>query len=93
LTETCPDKRLQLVGIDYKECADNARRFLGRYGNPFGIVASTGNGPRLDRWVFTACRKPSWWGAGTATISTSWSFRSRLTTSTLYEAEIDKGLK
>jgi len=29
------DKRIQLVGINYKDGADNARRFLNRYGNPF----------------------------------------------------------
>ena len=29
------DKRIQLVGINYKDAADNARRFLYRYGNPF----------------------------------------------------------
>src|ERR1700682_209687 len=32
------DKRLQIVGINYKDAADNARRFLGRYGNPYAIV-------------------------------------------------------
>ena len=29
------DKRIQLVGINYKDAPDNARRFLNRYGNPF----------------------------------------------------------
>jgi cytochrome c biogenesis protein CcmG/thiol:disulfide interchange protein DsbE len=29
------DKRIQLVGINYKDTPDNARRFLNRYGNPF----------------------------------------------------------
>ncbi len=38
LTELARDKRLQIVGINYKDAPDNARRFLGRYGNPFGIV-------------------------------------------------------
>jgi len=38
LTEMAKDKRFQLVGINYKDAADNARRFLGRYGNPFGHV-------------------------------------------------------
>jgi len=36
LTELAKDKRLQLIGINYKDTPDNARRFLGRYGNPFG---------------------------------------------------------
>src|SRR5689334_5790983 len=38
LTELGKDKRLQMVGINYKDTADNARRFLGRYGNPFAVV-------------------------------------------------------
>jgi cytochrome c biogenesis protein CcmG/thiol:disulfide interchange protein DsbE len=44
------DKRLQLVGINYKDTADNARRFLGRYGNPFGIVGVDGNGRAAIEW-------------------------------------------
>ena len=44
LTELGKDKRLQLVGINYKDVADNARRFLGRYGNPFSVVGVDGNG-------------------------------------------------
>jgi cytochrome c biogenesis protein CcmG/thiol:disulfide interchange protein DsbE len=44
LTELGKDKRLQLVGINYKDAPDNARRFLGRYGNPFGVVGVDGNG-------------------------------------------------
>ena len=44
------DKRLQLVGINYKDSPDNARRFLGRYGNPFGIVGVDGNGRASIEW-------------------------------------------
>jgi len=50
LTELGKDKRLQLVGINYKDSADNARRFLGRYGNPFGIVGVDGNGRAAIEW-------------------------------------------
>jgi cytochrome c biogenesis protein CcmG/thiol:disulfide interchange protein DsbE len=50
LTELAQDKRLQLVGIDYKDLPDNARRFLGRYGNPFGIVGVDGNGRAAIEW-------------------------------------------
>jgi cytochrome c biogenesis protein CcmG, thiol:disulfide interchange protein DsbE len=35
LEKLSKDKRIQLVGINYKDGADNARRFLNRYGNPF----------------------------------------------------------
>ena len=43
LRQLSQDKRIQLVGINYKDAADNARRFLNRYGNPFvasGVDAS-----------------------------------------------------
>ena len=32
------DRRIRLVGINYKDKAENARRFLGRYGNPYDAV-------------------------------------------------------
>jgi cytochrome c biogenesis protein CcmG/thiol:disulfide interchange protein DsbE len=50
LTALGQDKRLQLVGINYKDAPDNARRFLGRYGNPFGIVGVDGNGRAAIEW-------------------------------------------
>ncbi|TMJ46342.1 MAG: DsbE family thiol:disulfide interchange protein [Alphaproteobacteria bacterium] len=50
LSELAKDKRLQLVGINYKDAPDNARRFLGRYGNPFGIVGVDGNGRAAIEW-------------------------------------------
>jgi cytochrome c biogenesis protein CcmG/thiol:disulfide interchange protein DsbE len=50
LTELGKDTRLQLVGINYKDAPDNARRFLGRYGNPFGIVGVDGNGRASIEW-------------------------------------------
>jgi cytochrome c biogenesis protein CcmG/thiol:disulfide interchange protein DsbE len=50
LTELGKDKRLQLVGINYKDSPDNARRFLGRYGNPFGVVGVDGNGRAAIEW-------------------------------------------
>jgi cytochrome c biogenesis protein CcmG/thiol:disulfide interchange protein DsbE len=49
-TELAKDKRLQLVGINYKDAPDNARRFLGRYGNPFGIVGVDANGRASIEW-------------------------------------------
>jgi cytochrome c biogenesis protein CcmG/thiol:disulfide interchange protein DsbE len=50
LTELARDQRLQLVGINYKDAPDNARRFLGRYGNPFKIVGVDGNGRASIEW-------------------------------------------
>ena len=50
LTELGKDKRLQLVGINYKDVPENARRFLGRYGNPFSVVGVDGNGRASIEW-------------------------------------------
>ena len=50
LTALAKDTRLQIVGINYKDAPDNARRFLGRYGNPFGIVGVDGNGRASIEW-------------------------------------------
>ncbi|WOH82010.1 DsbE family thiol:disulfide interchange protein [Bradyrhizobium sp. BEA-2-5] len=50
LTELAKDKRFQLVGINYKDASDNARRFLGRYGNPFGRVGVDANGRASIEW-------------------------------------------
>lgn len=50
LTELAKDKRLQLVGINYKDVAENARRFLGRYGNPFSAVGADANGRASIEW-------------------------------------------
>jgi len=44
------DRRLQLVGINYKDATDNARRFLGRYGNPFDMVGTDANGRASIEW-------------------------------------------
>ena len=49
-TELGRDRRLQMVGINYKDAPDNARRFLGRYGNPFGIVGVDANGRASIEW-------------------------------------------
>jgi cytochrome c biogenesis protein CcmG/thiol:disulfide interchange protein DsbE len=49
-SQLAKDKRLQMVGINYKDGADNARRFLGRYGNPFGMVGVDGNGRAAIEW-------------------------------------------
>ena len=50
LTRLGQDKRLQVIGINYKDEPDNARRFLGRYGNPYGIVGVDGNGRAAIEW-------------------------------------------
>jgi len=44
------DARIRLVGINYKDQADNARRFLGRYGNPFAASGADTNGRAAIEW-------------------------------------------
>jgi cytochrome c biogenesis protein CcmG, thiol:disulfide interchange protein DsbE len=50
LVKLARDKRIRLVGINYKDQADNARRFLGRYGNPFAASGADINGRASIEW-------------------------------------------
>jgi cytochrome c biogenesis protein CcmG/thiol:disulfide interchange protein DsbE len=44
------DKRIRLVGINYKDQPDNARRFLGRHGNPFAVSGADPSGRAAIEW-------------------------------------------
>jgi len=44
------DKRFRIAGINYKDQPDNARRFIGRYGNPFVAVGVDGQGRASIDW-------------------------------------------
>ena len=50
LEKLSKDKRVQLVGINYKDQPDNARRFLNRYGNPFAAAGADDNGRTSIDW-------------------------------------------
>ena len=50
LLKLAGDKRIRLVGINYKDQADNARRFLGRFGNPFAASGADANGRAAIEW-------------------------------------------
>ena len=50
LDQLALDKRIQLVGLNYKDLPDNARRFLGRYGNPFVAVGADSTGRASIEW-------------------------------------------
>lgn len=50
LLQLSQDKRIRIVGINYKDTLDNARRFLGRYGNPFKAVGVDANGRASIEW-------------------------------------------
>jgi cytochrome c biogenesis protein CcmG/thiol:disulfide interchange protein DsbE len=44
------DGRVQMIGINYKDAADNARRFLNRYGNPFAASGQDSSGRTAIDW-------------------------------------------
>ncbi len=44
------DGRFRLAGINYKDQADNARRFIGRHGNPFDTVGTDASGRASIEW-------------------------------------------
>lgn len=50
LDRLAQDGRFQIVGINYKDQPDNARRFIGRYGNPFVAVGADPNGRAAIDW-------------------------------------------
>jgi cytochrome c biogenesis protein CcmG/thiol:disulfide interchange protein DsbE len=41
---------VRVFGINYKDQPAAARRFLGRYGNPFAAVGADGNGRTAIEW-------------------------------------------
>jgi cytochrome c biogenesis protein CcmG/thiol:disulfide interchange protein DsbE len=50
LMQLARDDRIRIAGINYKDQADNARRFLGRYGNPFAASGVDPNGRAAIEW-------------------------------------------
>jgi len=44
------DNRIRVVGINQKDKPDNARRFLGRYGNPFAAAGADPDGRASMEW-------------------------------------------
>ncbi|HET9718234.1 MAG TPA: DsbE family thiol:disulfide interchange protein [Pseudolabrys sp.] len=50
LLQLSRDKRIQIVGINYKDAPDDARRFLDRYGNPFAAVGADRSGRASIEW-------------------------------------------
>jgi len=50
LMDIATDQRIRVVGINYKDQADNARRFLTRYGNPFVANGVDANGRAAIEW-------------------------------------------
>jgi cytochrome c biogenesis protein CcmG, thiol:disulfide interchange protein DsbE len=50
LMQLAQDKRIRLVSINYKDDPGNARRFLGRYGDPFAGAGADESGRAAIEW-------------------------------------------
>jgi cytochrome c biogenesis protein CcmG/thiol:disulfide interchange protein DsbE len=50
LMKLAEDTRFRVAGINYKDQPENARRFLGRYGNPFVASGADSNGRAAIEW-------------------------------------------
>ena len=50
LLRLAADRRIRVAGINYKDQPENARRFLGRYGNPFVANGIDANGRAGIEW-------------------------------------------
>jgi len=44
------ERRVRIIGINYKDQPDNARRFLGRFGNPFSAAGADESGRASIEW-------------------------------------------
>jgi cytochrome c biogenesis protein CcmG, thiol:disulfide interchange protein DsbE len=50
LMRLAADKRIRIIGINYKDKPDNARRFIGLYGNPFSAAGADDDGRASMDW-------------------------------------------
>jgi cytochrome c biogenesis protein CcmG/thiol:disulfide interchange protein DsbE len=50
LLKLAQDGRIRVAGINYKDQPENARRFLGRYGNPFVASGADPSGRAAIEW-------------------------------------------
>lgn len=50
LMQLAEDERIRLVGLNYKDKPENARRFLGELGNPYDAIGVDQNGRAAIEW-------------------------------------------
>jgi cytochrome c biogenesis protein CcmG/thiol:disulfide interchange protein DsbE len=50
LLRLATDKRVRIVGINYKDTPENAMKFLARYGNPYAATGADSNGRASIEW-------------------------------------------
>ena len=70
------DRRIRIIGMNYKDQPENALHFLARYGNPFIANGVDPSGRAGIEWEFMACRRASS-SVATARSRTNWLVRSR----------------
>lgn len=54
LMQLAEDDRFQVVGINYKDVPENARRFIGALGNPYALIGADRSGTTGIDWGVTA---------------------------------------
>jgi cytochrome c biogenesis protein CcmG/thiol:disulfide interchange protein DsbE len=62
----------RVVGINYKDNPENARRFLGALGNPFAAVGVDPNGRAAIDWGVYGCPRPSSSGPTAPSATSMW---------------------
>jgi cytochrome c biogenesis protein CcmG/thiol:disulfide interchange protein DsbE len=50
LAELAADRSIRVVGINYKDIGENARRFLGQLGNPYAAIGVDSRGRAAIDW-------------------------------------------
>ena len=50
LLELSQDARIAIAGLNYKDLAENARRFLGELGNPYAMIGTDEKGRAAINW-------------------------------------------
>jgi cytochrome c biogenesis protein CcmG, thiol:disulfide interchange protein DsbE len=50
LMQLSADRRIRIVGINYKDAPENARQFIARYGNPFNAAGADEKGRASMEW-------------------------------------------
>ena len=93
LTQLGKDTQIQVIGINYKDSPENARRFLGRYGNPFGMVGVDGNGRASIEWGVYGVPETFVVGRDGTIVYKLVGPVTRANFESVLKAEIDKALK
>src|SRR5690606_26932396 len=50
ITDLARSGRIRVIGYDYKDEADEARRWLAQFGNPYALIIVDADGPAALDW-------------------------------------------